>query len=49
MEHAETSRECYLKYFMRAIRTGPTSFRLVPVSTILVVQIYIFGSVSPPG
>ena len=33
----------------RAVRTGPTSFRLVPVSTIPAVQVYIFGSVSPPG
>ena len=32
-----------------AVRTGPTSFHLVPMSTILAVQVYIFGSVSPPG
>ena len=33
----------------RAIRTGPTSFWLVPMSTVPAVQVYIFGSVSPPG
>ena len=33
----------------RAVRTGPTSFWLVPVSTILAVQVYIFGSVLPLG
>ena len=48
-KHADTSRECYLEYFMRAICTGPTSFWLVPVSTIPAVQVYIFGSVSPLG
>ena len=32
---ADTSRECYLEYFAHAVRTGPTSFQLVPVSTIL--------------
>ena len=32
-----------------AVRTGLTPFRLVPVSTVLAVQVYIFGSVSPPG
>ena len=34
---------------LRAVCTGLTSFRLVPVSTIPAVQVYIFGSVSPPG
>ena len=34
---------------LRAVRTGLTSFRLVPVSTVLAVQVYIFGSVSPLG
>ena len=34
---------------LRAVRTGLTSFRLVPVSTVPAVQVYIFGSVSPPG
>ena len=33
----------------RAIHTGLTSFWLVPMSTIPAVQVYIFGSVSPPG
>ena len=33
----------------RDVRTGPTSFWLVPMSTIPAVQVYIFGSVSPPG
>ena len=33
----------------RAVRTGPTSLRLVPMSTVQAVQVYIFGSVSPPG
>ena len=33
----------------RAVCTGPTSFWLVPVSTVTAVQVYIFGSVSPPG
>ena len=33
----------------RAVRTGPTSFWLVPVSTVPAVQVYIFGSVSTPG
>ena len=33
----------------RAVRTGPTSFWLVPMSTIPAVQVYIFRSVSPPG
>ena len=33
----------------RAVHTGPIFFRLVPMSTILAVQVYIFGSVSPPG
>ena len=33
----------------RAVRTGPTSFWLVPVSTIPAVQVYIFRSVSPLG
>ena len=32
-----------------AICTGLTSFRLVPMSTIPAVQVYIFGSVSPLG
>ena len=32
-----------------AVYTGPTSFRLVPVSTIPAVQVYIFGSVLPLG
>ena len=32
-----------------AIRTGLTSFRLVPVSTVPAVKVYIFGSVSPLG
>ena len=31
------------------ICTGLSSFWLVPVSTVLAVQVYIFGSVSPPG
>ena len=34
---------------LHAVHTGLTSFRLVPVSTVLAVQVYIFGSVSPPG
>ena len=34
---------------LRAVCTGLTSFRLVPVSTVPAVQVYIFGSVSPPG
>ena len=33
----------------RAVHTGLTSFWLVPVCTIPAVQVYIFGSVSPPG
>ena len=32
-----------------ALHTGLTSLQLVPMSTILAVQVYIFGSVSPPG
>ena len=47
-KHANTSRECYLEYFARRPH-GPTSFWLVPVSTVPAVQVYIFGSVSPPG
>ena len=34
---------------LRAIRTGLTSFWLVPMSTVPAVQVYIFGSVSLPG
>ena len=34
---------------LHAVHTGLTSFQLVPVSTIPAVQVYIFGSVSPPG
>ena len=47
-KRADPSHECNLEYFM-AVRTGLTSFRLVPVSTVPAVQVYIFGSVSPPG
>ena len=32
-----------------AVRTGPTSLQLVPVSTVPAVQVYIFGSVPPLG
>ena len=32
-----------------AVRTGLTSFWLVPMSTVPVVQVYIFGSISLPG
>ena len=34
---------------LRAVGTGLTSFWLVPVSTVPAVQVYIFGSVLPPG
>ena len=34
---------------LSAVRTGLTSFRLVPMSTVPAVQVYIFGSISPPG
>ena len=34
---------------LRAVRTGLTSFRLVPISTVPALQVYIFGSISPPG
>ena len=34
---------------LRAVRTGLTSFRLVPVSTVPAVQVYIFRSILPPG
>ena len=47
-KHANTSHERNLNT-PHAVHTGPTSFRLVPVSTVPTVQVYIFGSVSPPG
>ena len=34
---------------LHAVCTGLSSFRLVPVSTVPAVQVYIFGSVSPLG
>ena len=34
---------------LHAICTGLTSFRLVPMSTVPAVQVYIFGSVLLPG
>ena len=33
---------------LRAVCTGMSSFQLVPVSAVPAVQVYIFGSVSPP-
>ena len=49
LKHTDTSRECYLEYFTCPVRTGSTSFWLVPVSTVPAVLVYIFGSVSLPG
>ena len=34
---------------LHAVCTGLSSFKLVPMSTVLAVQVYIFGSVSLPG